>query len=90
MSYQSDYINSLSTEELRGVLGYFLDWHCEEGCPAEQDSSYECDFTKMDEPKDLCSDEYMYECPNDSQYGCWVEYYVWKFRQKKELGDEQK
>lgn len=76
----TEYIKSLTPEEKDYALEQFYEWVADD-CPAiaYEEYGYKC--------RRKCRDEYDQLNQTD---GCWLRYYVWKFRQeqknKKENG----
>ena len=79
MNY-SEFIDSLTFEEMRHVLYNLADCYCSD-CPVTQDNA----FNFCDEDVDYCSQE------PDAM--CWIRFYVWQFRkrqaERKAGGDKQ-
>jgi hypothetical protein len=71
-------------EELRYIVRRFAQWRNEEGCPKKQDPDFPCSAEteyKNDPESEVDFDEC--DCWKDeSDHGCWVEYYRWMRRQK--------
>ena len=86
---KQEFIDSLTAEELQMLVGEFFDWQNWDTCPYRVDSNFPC-YGKQEFEKDKQDGEVegefdsLFDCPNDSQEGCWAEYYVWRYRQKKE------
>ena len=82
---KENYINTLLIEELRAIVSEFYEWHNEYKCPFGENSEFPCDEKlRFEEDKKAgCKEGEFgdYYCPNESQEGCWVKFYVWKFRQ---------
>ena len=76
-----EYINSLSVEEMRYVLRQFWDWWNNEGCPwIATGDDYECGAEADEFGDRQCAES----VDTEEQNGCWLKYYVWKFRKNKE------
>lgn len=83
---KEEYINTLTPDEMRSVIRQCWEWSNENGCPMSEggDDSFDC---KRDFPQGWCE-----ECDEDirEQYGCWVMFYVWKYRRKIESWEKLK
>ena len=96
MISKKNYIDTLLIEELRAVVSEFYEWCSEFKCPFAENPDFPCDEKlqfEEDKAKGKEEGEFGdYYCNNDSQWGCWVKYYVWKFRQKnkEDKDDRQK
>ena len=75
-----EYINSLTVDEMRYVLLRFWTWFGNEGCPWSDDKEYDCGADENEFGERECAFE---PC---EQTGCWLKYYVWLYRKKKEAG----
>ena len=71
-------------EELRYIVRQFATWRNEEGCPKNQDPDFPCSAeTEYKNDPETEGDFDERDCWKDeSDHGCWVEYYRWKYRQK--------
>ena len=71
-------------EELRYIVRQFAQWRNEEGCPKKQDPDFPCSAeTEYKNDPETEGDFDERDCWKDeSDNGCWVEYYRWKYRQK--------
>lgn len=71
-------------EELRYIVRQFAQWRNEEGCPKKQDPDFPCSAeTEYKNDPETEGDFDERDCWKDeSDHGCWVEYYRWKYRQK--------
>lgn len=78
-------------EELRYVVKKFGQWRGDDetGCPKSQHPYFPCTGEK-DFKKKFGGDAYFdsIEC-DEGEKGCWVEYYRWKFQQKKMKGKDK-
>lgn len=76
----TEYIKSLTDEEKNYALEQFYEWVADD-CPAiaYEKYGYKCNFE--------CRDKY--DQLNQAD-GCWLKFYVWKFRQEQDENGEWK
>ncbi len=78
---KEEYINSLSVDELRAIAREFYEWFNDDGCPiCDNDAPCPCGKTDEEQDEIRCRDDQGVQALN----GCWLKYYVWRYRQKRE------
>jgi hypothetical protein len=74
------FIESLSIDELRYIVGKFSEWYNNEGCPYVQ-HDFKCDFYNEEEFAEDASRE---NCPYEEYTNaCWVKYFLEQYKLEK-------
>lgn len=79
---KQEYINSLSVDELRAIAGEFYHWCGDDGCPMTHDKDFPCAEGRGDD--EIFARNCQWDEGEQAESGCWLKYYVWKFRKKQE------